>query len=157
MLIEAMISMKYFEKAEKLLDTAKFEGSNRYLKEIFLGDLALAKGNEQAAKDIWESVPDNDWYGQYEAGERFNRLNDYEKAVECFNNAYKAQTAPHKIDMIYSLAFLYKKLGRFNDAKKEWELIVETLLSEYAKPEEDNDIQWARREIKQLDALLKQV
>ncbi len=156
MLIEAMISMKYFERAEELLNKAGFEGSNRYLKAIFSGDIALAKGNEQAAKDIWGSVPDNDWFGQYEAGERFNRLNDYEKAVKCFNNAYKAQTAPHKLDMIYSLAFLYKKLGRFADAKKEWELIVRTLLSEYSKTEEDNDIKWARREIAQLDLLLKQ-
>lgn len=31
----------------------------------------------------------------------------------------RTQTAPHKIDMTYSLAFLYKKLGRFAEAKKE--------------------------------------
>ena len=28
---------------------------------------------------------------------------EYEKAIECFNLAYTARTAPHKMDMLYSL------------------------------------------------------
>ena len=154
MLIEAMISKKYFERAEELLGGAQFEGENKYMREVFLGDIALAKGNAQAAKDIWNTIPKENWLGQYEAGERFNRLNEYEKAIECFNNAYDAQTAPHKMDMMYSLAFLYKKLGRFAEAKKEWECITETLISEYGVAEEDNDIAWAKDEIAQLEKLL---
>jgi hypothetical protein len=58
------------------------------------------------------------------------------------------------MDMMYSLAFLYKKLGRFTEAKKEWELIIEALISEYKVTEDDNDIEWAKREIAQLDQLL---
>lgn len=154
MLIEAMIGKKYFDRAEELLATAQFDGENKSMREVFLGDIALAKGDEQAAKDIWNTIPKEDWLGQYEAGERFNRLNEYEKAIECFNNAYEAQTAPHKMDMMYSLAFLYKKLGRFADAKKEWELIIEGLISEYGVAEEDNDIAWAKNEIAQLEQLL---
>ncbi len=154
MLIEAMISKKYFERAEELLATAQFEGENKSMREVFLGDIALAKGEEQVAKDIWNTIPRENWLGQYEAGERFNRLNEYEKAIECFNNAYEAQTAPHKMDMMYSLAFLYKKLGRFAEAKKEWELIIEGLISEYGVAEEDNDIAWAKSEIAQLEQLL---
>jgi len=88
-------------------------------------------------------------------GERFNRLNEYEEAIECFNNAYNAQTAPHKMDMMYSLAFLFKKIGRFAEAKNEWELIIEALISEYETPEDDNDIEWAKREIAQLEQLIE--
>jgi len=154
MLIEAMVSKKYFDRAEELLAGVQFEGENKYMREVLLGDIALAKGDEPAAKDIWSTIPKGDWLGQYESGERFNRLNDYEKAMECFNNAYDAQTAPHKMDMMYSLAFLYKKLGRFADAKKEWELIMKTLISEYGIAEEDNDITWAKSEIAQLEQLL---
>ena len=110
MLIEAMISKKYFEKAEELLAGVKFEGENKYMREVLLGDIALAKGDEQAA--------------------------------------------PRKMDMMYSLAFLYKKLGRFAEAKKEWELIMKTLISEYGVAEEANDITWAKSEIAQLDVLL---
>ncbi len=154
MLIEAMVSKKYFDRAEELLGAVKFVGENKYMKEVFLGDIALAKGDAVKSKEIWNSVPKNDWLGQYEAGERFNRLNEYERAIECFNNAYEAQTAPRKMDMMYSLAFLYKKLGRFGEAKKEWELIIEGLISDYGMDEEDNDIAWAKDEIVQLEKLL---
>ena len=153
-LIEAMISKKYFDRAEELLHAVKFTGENKAMKEVFLGDIAFAKGDEAKAKEIWHTVPKTDWLGQYEAGERFNRMNEYERAIECFNNAYEAQTAPRKMDMMYSLAFLYKKLGRFLEAKKEWELIIEGLISEYGVTEEDNDITWAKSEIAQLEQLL---
>ncbi len=154
MLIEAMVSKKYFDRAEELLAAVKFAGENKSMKEVFLGDIALAKGDVAKAKEIWNTIQEKDWLGQYEAGERFNRLNEYEKAIECFNNAYEAQTAPRKMDMMYSLAFLYKKLGRFADAKKEWELILEGLISDYGMDEEDNDIAWVKDEIAQLDRLL---
>jgi tetratricopeptide (TPR) repeat protein len=149
-----MVSKKYFDRAEELLAAVKFSGDNRYMKEVFLGDIALAKGDLAKAKEHWNAVPKEEWLGQYEVGERFNRLNDYEKAIECFNNAYKAQTAPRKMDMMYSLAFLYKKLGRFAEAKKEWELIAETLISDYGMDEDNNDIAWAKDEIAQLKKLL---
>ena len=74
------------------------------------------------------------------------------KAIECFRRSYEAQEAPHKLDMIYSLAFLYKKLGRPAEAKKEWERILDALLTEYGLPDDDNGVQWARREIAQLDS-----
>lgn len=35
--------------------------------------------------------------GQYEVGERFNRLNEYELAIECFNNAYEALTTEYEM------------------------------------------------------------
>lgn len=154
MLIEAMISKKYFDRAEELLGAVKFVGENKYMKEVFLGDIALAKGDSGKAKEIWNTIPDTAWLGQYEVGERFNRLNEYERAIECFNNAYDAQTAPRKMDMMYSLAFLYKKQGRFAEAKKEWELIIEGLITDYGVTEEDNDIVWAKDEIAQLEKLL---
>ena len=154
MLIEAMISKKYFDRAEELLTAVKFTGENKSMKEVFLGDIALAKGDATKAKEIWNTVPKADWFGQYEAGERFNRLNEYDRAIECFHCAYDAQKAPRKMDMMYSLAFLYKKLGRFAEAKKEWERIAETLASDYGMTEEDNDIAWAKDEIAQLECLL---
>ena len=154
MLIEAMVSKKYFDRAEALLEVAYFTGENKYIKDILLGDVAMAKGNPTGAKEIWNRIPKDDWLGQYELGERFNRLNEYENAIESFKNAYIVQTAPHKIDMLYSLAFLYKKLGRYEEAKAEWELIITTLRKEYNEPEDSNDIQWAKNEISQLVSLI---
>ena len=155
MLIEAMTDKKYFDRAEELLNAVRFEGENRYMKEVLLGDIALARGEEEKAREIWSSIPGDDWLGQQEAGERFNRINEYEKAIECFKNAYDAQTEePRKLDMIYSLAFLYKKLGRCAEAKEAWELIADTLISGYGMTEEDNDVKWPRREIARLDQLM---
>lgn len=155
MLIEAMTGKKYFDRAEELLNAVRFEGENRYMKEVLLGDIALARGEEQKARELWSSIPREDWLGQQEAGERFNRINEYEKAIECFRNAYDAQTeTPRKLDMVYSLAFLYKKLGRCAEAKKAWELIADTLISGYGRTEEDNDVKWPRREIARLDQLM---
>lgn len=150
LLIEAMISKKYYEKAEELLSIAQFSNEDKYLRQVLLGDIELARGNDKKAKEIWCGIPTNDRLGQYEIGERFNRLNDYEKAIECFTNAYEAQSSPHVMDMMYSLAFLYKKLGRNPEAKKEWELIKKTLISEYGMSEDHNDVLWAKREIEQL-------
>ena len=156
MLIEAMISKKYFDRAEELLGTVKFIGESKCMKEVFLGDISFAKGDVTKAKEIWTVIPKTDWLGQYEAGERFNRLNEYDRAIECFHCAYDAQKAPRKMDMMYSLAFLYKKLGRFAEAKKEWELIVETLASDYGITDEDNDVTWAKDEIGQLERILSE-
>ena len=82
-------------------------------------------------------------------------MNEYEKAIECFHNAYEAQTAPRAMDMMYSLAFLYKKLGRYGEAKREWKLIIEGLVSDYGVTEDDNDVEWAKQEIEQLNQLLE--
>lgn len=150
LLIEAMISKKYYEKAEELLSIVSFSDEDKYIQQILQGDIELAKGNENKAKEIWGSIPTSNWQGQYEIGERFNRLNDYDKAIECFINAYEIQSSPHVMDMMYSLAFLYKKLGRNYEAKKEWELIKNTLISEYGMSEDHNDVLWAKREIEQL-------
>ena len=46
--------------------------------------------------------------------------------------------------------------GRYAEAKREWELIAETLATEYGMTEDDNDMQWPRHEIAQLETLLKE-
>ena len=154
MLIEAMISKKYFDRAQELLEVAAFEGEQAHLREIFLGDVALAKGNEAAARGFWSSVPKADWLAQYEVGERLNRLGDYEAAIVSFENAFAAQEPPRKLDMVYSLAFLYKKLGRFAKAKEAWEEIARALQEDYGFPADHNDIKWTQREIAQLEELI---
>ena len=152
-LVEAMISLQYYDRAEELLDLVQFEGETRYLKEVFRGDIALARGNAQSAKDIWNTIPATDWLGQMEAGERFQRLNDYDRAIECYTAAYNAQAAPHKIDMVYSLAFLYKRIGRYKDAEKAWELVIRVLRAEYEAAEDNNAIRLASREISALQKI----
>ncbi len=151
-LIEAMIRQRYFEKAEKYINLLQLDKNEEYLCQIYLGDLELARGNLDNAKAIWNAVSENDSMGQYEAGERFNRINEYDRAIQCFKNAFQAATPPRYLDAIYSLAFLYTKLGRKNEAIEAWQLIMNTLASDYNEYDGET-VEWARNEIHKLQGI----
>jgi tetratricopeptide (TPR) repeat protein len=153
-LVESMISQKYFDKAEEIIRMMQPSVEQKFMKEILLGDVQVKKGNTEAAKEIWMTVSKEDWRAQYEVGERLNRLSEYEDAIACFKRAYELQKAPKRaLDMVYSLAFLYKKLGRYADAMKAWECILLVLAEDYGLTE-GNDVEWANSEIKQLKDLV---
>lgn len=149
MLVEAMIRMRYFEKAEACISLMQPDSSKEYLRQICLGDLELAKGNPEHAKAIWDAISAEDSMGQYEAGERFNRINEYERAIECFWNAFHAAAPPRCLDAMFSLAFLYTKLGRKTEAAEAWQLIINTLASDHNDYDSDT-VKWAHREIRKL-------
>lgn len=149
MLIEAMIRMRYFERAEEYINRMQLDHNKEYLRQVYLGDLALAKGNLDSAKAIWNTVSKNDSMGQYEVGERFNRINEYEQAIICFKNSFHTSTPPRYLDAVFSLAFLYTKLGRKTEAIESWQLILNTLESDYNDCDSDT-VKWARNEIRKL-------
>lgn len=90
LLIEAMIDMRYFERAKELVDAAPFAAGLEYRKAMFLGDIEAAKGNVDRAVELWNAVPKDSNMGQCEVGERFNRMNEYERAIVCFQNSFQA-------------------------------------------------------------------
>lgn len=149
MLIEAMLRLRYFERAEEYIGRMQLDDRKEYLRRIYLGDLALAKGNADRAKEIWNAISENDSMGQYEAGERFNRINDYDRAIACFRNAFYAAVPPKYLDPVFSLAFLYTKLGKKDEAIKAWQLIIDTLASDY-NDRDSKTVEWAHREIRKL-------
>lgn len=153
-LVEAMISQKYFDKAEEIICLMQPSAEQVFMKELLLGDVQVKKGDTKVAKEIWATVPKENWRAQYEVGERLNRLNEYEAAIEYFNRAFELQKAPKRaLDMVYSLAFLYKKLGRFEEAIQSWECILQVLAEDYGLTE-GNDVEWAKRELLQLKELI---
>ena len=149
LLVEAMIHMRYFDKAEEYIQLMQPERSKEYLRQIYLGDLELARGNGDDAKAIWSAISQENSMGQYEAGERFNRINEYERAIECFWNAFRAAVPPRQLDAVFSLAFLYTKLGRKTEAVEAWQLILDTLASDYNECDSDT-VEWAHREMRKL-------
>lgn len=150
MLIEAMIRQKYFDKAEEIVGFMQLPKDEDYRKALYAGDIAVAKGNKEDAKKIWREAPKNGWRGCYEVGERLNRMGDYDKAIEFFCKAFELQTErPRMLDMEYSLAFLYKKLGRFSEAIVAWECIIDVMASDFGVTD-GNDIDWAKDEIRKL-------
>ncbi len=151
MLVEAAIRMRYFEKAEEYINLMQPDNSKEYLRRICLGDLELARGKLDDAKAIWDSISEVDSRGQYEAGERFNRINDYDRAIKCFKNSFYKAAPPRYLDAVFSLAFLYTKLGRKAEAIKAWQLIIDTLASDHNDCDSDT-VEWAHREIRKLQS-----
>lgn len=150
MLIEAMVDMKYFERAEELINIAPFETESEYRKAVFLGDIEAAKGNLAQAIKLWSTVPKDSNAGQYEVGERYNRINEYERAIECFQNSFKAAHVPRYLDPVFSLAFLYTKLGRKAEAVEAWKLIINVLASDHNDVDSET-VKWAENEIAKLE------
>ena len=148
-LVEAMIRQRYFEKAEEYIHLMQLDDGKEYLRQVYLGDLELAKGNIDNAKAIWNTVSENDSMGQYEVGERFNRINEYDRAIECFQNAFQTITPPRYLEAVFSLAFLYTKLGRKTEAIEAWQLIINTLASDF-NDHDSETVEWAHREIRKL-------
>lgn len=151
-LIEAMIRQRYFERAEEYIHLMQLAHGEEYLRQIYLGDLELARGNLDRAKAIWNTVSENDSMGQYEVGERFNRINEYERAIKCFQNAFQTAAPPRYLDAVFSLAFLYTKLGRKTEAIEAWQLIIDTLASDFNDYDSET-VEWARREICKLQGV----
>ena len=149
MLVEAMIRMRYFEKAEQYIGLMQLDDGEEYLRQVYLGDLELARGNADKAKAIWNAVSRDDSWAQYEIGERFNRINEYDQAIKCFRSSFDTAAPPRYLDAVYSLAFLYTKLGRKAEAIEAWELILSTLASDFHDSDSES-VEWAHREIRKL-------
>lgn len=148
-LIEAMLEMRYFDKAEECIRTMVLGKENECMRDILYGDLLYAQGNTDAAKECWLSVSENDHKGQYEAGERWNRVGEYKKAIECYQNSFHYASYPRDLSAVYSLAFLYTKLGLREKAIEAWEQII-TVLSTDCGISESETVDWAKREISKL-------
>ncbi len=142
LLAEAMMDMGYLEQAEAMI--AAMENSS--VRDIFRGELAMAKGDRAGAKAIWLAIPADDHKGQYEAGERLNALGAYEEAIRCYCNAFAAADTPRDLSAVYALAFLYDKLGRHKEAAQAWETILWVLAEEHGIID-GQPIEWAKQEL----------
>ncbi|MEA4833054.1 MAG: helix-turn-helix domain-containing protein [Oscillospiraceae bacterium] len=153
-LIDAMIEMRYFDRAEEIINLMKTDDEySACLPDIFRGDIAFAEGNLNKAVTIWSGIDSTNHKAQYEIGERFNRINEYEKAIVCFDNSFKAVKAPRDLSAVYSLAFLYAKLGQYQKAIDSWQCILDVLRSDYNTIEGET-VEWPKQEIEKLKAKL---
>lgn len=141
-----MIEMRYFDRAQALLDQFPEESAMR---EIFRGDLALAGGNTEGAAACWNTVSSDDQAGQYQIGKRFSWIGNYTEAIAHYKSSFAAAVFPRDLSAVYSLAFLYTKLGQNEDAANAWQTILDVLASDYGITEGET-VNWPRREIEKL-------
>ncbi len=66
-----------------------------------------------------------------------------------YERSYQAQTAPHLLDALYAMAFLYTHLGRKNEAVATWKRIRVALAEEYDLHTGET-VDWCDREIANL-------
>ncbi|OGO93436.1 MAG: hypothetical protein A2Y17_04485 [Clostridiales bacterium GWF2_38_85] len=151
-LIDAYIEMRYFDRALDMIETLKIYDSNGMV-DIFKGDLLFAQGYIDEAKAIWRSVDKTNIKLQYEIGERFNRVCDYEKAIEFFENAFSYAKKPRDLSSTYSLAFLYTALEKYQKAIEMWERILEVQKSDW-NITEGTQAEWSKAEIAKLKSKL---
>ncbi|MBQ4042441.1 MAG: helix-turn-helix transcriptional regulator [Clostridia bacterium] len=149
-LISVCIRNRYFDKAMALIKAAP---SARPVYDLFLGDIALSEGDETSAKKIWRDTAEksDDAWTFYQAGERFEKVCEYNTAIELWEKSYEKSSAPKWMDSLYSRAFLYEKLNQPNLAIRMWEQIIAALAEDY-DIRNGETVDWARREIERLKA-----
>ncbi len=151
--IEALISsyIKHgrYDDAIDLMNSSK-KGA---IFDVYQGDIELALGNKEKAKDIWLSAASsnyNDSHILFEIAERFNKIDDAETALKLYQQSYDVSPTPQKMDALYAQAFLYTNTGMKEKAIQMWENIIKTLADDY-DIKDGECVDWAKREIQNLN------
>lgn len=153
MLVEAMLAVRDFGKAEALI--SRMRADDAYpdaFVNLLKGDVALAKGDLTGALRIWEATSPTDTHTWYALGERYDRVQAYDKAIICYQNAFASASEPRDLSAVYALAFLYTKQKRYQDAIASWQCIIDVLASDYHLTSGET-VDWPKREIAKLKAL----
>lgn len=153
-LIDAYIKASKVEKASKVIEKGKAIEENAKF-SLLEGDVLLLKGESGKATELWEktaSENENDPGILFGTADRLAKLDYYDKAILLWNKAY--EIPPHYLDSLYSLAFLYDHLKRYEEAIKEWERIIYAQKN-YWNASEGSVLDWPRDEIKRLKQKLQ--
>lgn len=87
---------------------------------------------------------------QYYAGDIYSRLGDSEKAITHWQKALELD--PNLVDVHYSLAFLFLKENRLEEAAEEWRAIIRFLQEDGV---DDAFMVWPKNELAAIEEKLK--
>jgi len=144
LLIVAMTGRRYFDRAETLIGVYE-KNAPPGMPAVFRGDIAFADGRQKDAFALWDSVDEHGHKAQYETGERFVNAGADDRAVMAFERSFAAAEVPRDLSAMYSLAFLYERLGNRAEAKAAWQTILDVLASDWNTTDGEN-VDWAKRE-----------
>lgn len=147
-LLKAYVKQRYFDKAKELI--ARSEPRPAY--ELIRGDIELSMGNEDKAKKLWLDVSktySKDGWILFETAERFNKAGDYDTAFFLYGKSYEESPYPKWMDSLYARAFLFEKLGRYQEAISMWESVIDSLAKDYHITNGEC-VDWPKREIEKL-------
>lgn len=119
---------------------------------VFLAMAYLYADQVQEAKKVMEAAekivsnPDANFYDVY--GSVYQRLGDNEKALEFWDKAVQDQFS---MGGWFSRAFLFKELGRLEEAAAEWKKIIAML----EKHHDPLHLAWPKEELAEIEAEIK--
>lgn len=148
LLISALIETRQFAHAEEVI--AQYEkNTESSMPIVFRGDMEMSQRNISDAVEQWCNVCEHDHKGQYEIGERFLHIGDYERAETAFERSFTAAEYPRDLSAIYSLAFTYDRLNKSEKAAEMWQRIIDVLASDW-NTTDGEAVEWAKRELERL-------
>ena len=148
LLISALIETRQFTHAEEVI-TLYERNTDSSMPVIFRGDIEMSRGNIDGAVERWGSISEHDHKGQYEVGERFLRVCDYERAETAFERSFAAAEYPRDLSAVYSLAFMYERLKKREKTAEMWQRIIGVLASDWNITDGET-VEWAKRELDRL-------
>ncbi|MBQ5950616.1 MAG: helix-turn-helix domain-containing protein [Lachnospiraceae bacterium] len=155
-LIDNLIADRRADEAERWLDRYSGLGkANPVMKRVYRAHIALARFDEPAAdriiEDMLREMPEND-AALFEAAQYYASKCSYEKAVDCYERAFAADPRrPRFQDALMGIADIYEIAGRYADAAKTYDRILDLLENEWGLTEEtDTAVTVAKQEKERL-------
>ena len=148
MLAELYIENGMLDQAENIVHRSLPHAKG----DILTGDIDLARGKTASAKSKWLKIAEEYMESPgvlFEIAERFEKIREYDSAIKLYQKAHDCSAVPKILDPIYSLAFLYERIGKPNDAVRMWEQIIECLKRDYGITSGES-VDWPKREIQRL-------
>lgn len=148
-LIEAYLQAGKIKQAREAIDKAKKLEQSAEL-ALLEGDAHFMSGDKEQASKIWEATVlqcGSDRSILEQAGDRFAKLELHEKALKLWEQAY--EIPPHYLGGLYSRAFLFDRLEKYDEAIQEWNRILAALKDQWNYSEGER-VDWPRREIERL-------
>lgn len=151
-LIENLLADRRYEEAVPYVEAlSKLPGRGHQV-IMYQGDIAYGRGDLPSAMELWNRAvseyPDV-WQVWCDRADRMKKLGCYEEALADYEHCYLMQDAPRIIDGLYSKVQVYEQLGRYDEAVRDRQRIIDCLMEEYGSAELEG-IQEQQREIERL-------
>lgn len=138
-LLDNLIADKRLEEAISLLDESNLELEAFYhiwIKESQNGFMTVKKDYEELINEY-----NDNWKILMEVANRYAFNRYYEKAIEIYEKAFVAAPKPRYTDMLASISYLYRSIGKYDKAietnqrellllKEEWNITKGELIDE---------------------------
>ena len=142
-------AVPYIQELQKIRDN--------YQPIIFLGDVAMGKGDREEAIRLWNQAVEkspNAWQVYCERADRMKKLGMTKEAMADYERCFSMQNPPRITDGLYSLAQMHESMGEYQAAIADYERIIQCIKDDY-DPDPNAETARLTEEIHRLEKFLK--